>query len=158
MVSALRKAGPTLTLTVWLMRQAHEVGFDFDPRTRGSITAEINHGRWIARCGCGGAEDVSPAEPVFYCLSCGNAENDGRVMKAEFPDQREQIEDELIKRTDMATRNWAPGESADELACENVEHGVSPSSEVGTINLFDGVDDAEARLAGQALRKRRKGR
>ena len=133
MVFALRDGGPQVpTLMVWLMRQAHGVGFDFDPHTRGSVRAEINHGRWIARCLCGGAEDVAPAEPVFYCLSCGNADNDGRVMTIEFPADRAAIEEALLKRPEMETRNWLPGESVDDLITENRKHGldeqVSPGS------------------------------
>jgi len=123
MVSALRTADRP-TLMVWLMRQAHAVGFDFDPHMRGSVQAEINHGRWIARCACGGAEDVAPTEPVFYCLSCGNADNDGRVMKIEFPEDREAIEGVLLKRPDMENRNWQPGESVGDLDFENREHGL----------------------------------
>jgi len=125
MVFELR-GGDGPTLMVWLMRQAHAVGFDFDPHTRGSVQAEINHGRWIAHCACGGAEDVAPAEPVFYCLSCGNADNDGRVMKIEFPDpsDREAIEAELLKRPEMETRNWLPSETMDDLIAENRKHGL----------------------------------
>jgi len=130
MVSALR-GGDGPTLMVWLMRQAHAVGFDFDPHTRGNVRAEINHGRWIARCACGGAEDVSPAEPVFYCLSCGNADNDGHVMTIEFPTAaaREAIEAALLKRLEMENRNWQPGESLDDLMGENKAHGLDDTGD-----------------------------
>jgi hypothetical protein len=128
MVSALR-GNDRPTLMVWLMRQAHAVGFDFDPHMRGNVQAEINHGRWIARCACGGAEDVAPAEPVFYCLSCGNADNDGHVMTIEFPTDREAIEAALLKRPEMENRNWQPSESVDDLMGENKAHGLDDTGD-----------------------------
>lgn len=114
-----------LNRRVWMQRQALAMGFDY----RGvlaegaSVKAEVNHGRWIARCECGGAEDVDPADPVFYCLSCGNALVNGELLFVEFPKDLGFVEAELLKR-EMENRNWLPGETIVDLRAENEAHGV----------------------------------
>jgi hypothetical protein len=122
-IGALRGGG--LRLAMWQEQQARGIGFPFDARPQGRVKAEVNHGRWIARCVvCGGAEEVTPKEPVFYCLSCGNADNGGHVMAVVFPDDREAIEAELLRRPDIGTRNWLPTETVNDLASESAAHGV----------------------------------
>lgn len=114
-----------MTLAVWYANQARAIGFKFLPYPLGSIEAEINHGRWLARCpACHGAEEADPGEPIFYCLSCGNADNGGQVMEAIFPDNMDLIEQALLIRPDMGSRNWSPGEKFDDLLRENAEHGL----------------------------------
>lgn len=101
-----------------------------------AVLAEINFGRWIARCpDCGGAEYVSPSEKVFYCLSCGNHSLGGDARRVVFPENREEIEAEVLSREvtqgrginpmDRAikaqpkvpglSRSWTPGESVEDL-------------------------------------------
>jgi hypothetical protein len=110
------------------------------------VAAEINFGRWIARCpDCNGAEDVDPNEPIFYCFSCGNFSNNGRPRSVIFPPTKERkaIEAEILKRpvkirgganelermvnavpevvTDegILSRSWLPGETVDEIKRQN---------------------------------------
>lgn len=68
-------------------------------RTAGNpVHARIDFGRWIADCECGGAEYVDPDEPIFFCLSCGNAATSGRAREVIFPDDRNKIEKEVMSR------------------------------------------------------------
>lgn len=100
-----------------------------------SIPAELEHGRWIAKCpnrpiGCGGALNASLTEPVFLCADCGSPENNGKWYAVAFPPDRAGIEAMLLKRpaviADSAIRrNWKPGESIADLQRENTEHGVA---------------------------------
>lgn len=68
-----------------------------DPRGQ-TVFAEINFGQWIATCECGGAEMVSPGDPVFFCFSCGNRENNRYLRPVIFPDGREEIERLVLER------------------------------------------------------------
>lgn len=47
--------------------------------------------RLLADCECGGAEYVSRAQPVFFCLSCGNASNGGRWRTVLFAEDLEPL-------------------------------------------------------------------
>jgi len=62
------------------------------------VRARINRGRWIADCECGGAEYVDPDEPLFFCMSCGNAVTSGRAREVIFPENRKDIEAEVMSR------------------------------------------------------------
>lgn len=89
------------------------------------IHAEVNQGRWIARCPfCAGAELVDLEEPLFYCLSCYNATAGHRWLRVRLPRERTAIEVALEKRPLMAIRNWHPSETVTALRAENVEHGI----------------------------------
>ncbi len=112
------------------------------------VYAQINQGAWIAPCECGGAEFVSPDEPIFFCWGCVNRENNGYVRKVIFPEAIEDIErlvlarkvDDLRGVTDKdraflakpllaftdengveqyATRSWIPGETVQMLEEQN---------------------------------------
>lgn len=111
------------SLMGWFKMQAAGRGFPFREPPRGKAKAEINHGHWIVRCSCGGAEEADPLEPVFFCLSCGNADAGGHVLEVEFPADREILEGLLLMRP-VENRNWRPGEGVLDLANENREHGV----------------------------------
>ena len=65
-----------------------------------TLNARIDWGRWLAICECGGAETVTPEDPVFYCMSCGNTPTDGKLRRVKFPPpgQLKQIEDLLMER------------------------------------------------------------
>ena len=104
-------------------------GLRQDPQ--GEVQALVNHGRWIAKCpnpGCGGALVVSAQDPIFLCTDCGSEENGGRSYTVRFPDEKEAVERELMKRPVVArkatNRNWLPGETVDKLRDENRAHGV----------------------------------
>lgn len=99
------------------------------------VTAEIDYGRWIAKCECGGAEYVSPKHPLFFCFSCGNEQFGGKARNVIFPSnsERSKIEAALLEReqnehsNDAATqialharpktlpRNWKPGTTVTRL-------------------------------------------
>lgn len=65
--------------------------------TRGfAVFAEIDFGRWIARCECGGAEMVDPDEPVFFDFSCANRENNHALRPVIFPEPEERAEIERL--------------------------------------------------------------
>jgi len=112
-----------MSLSLWLSNQARAMSFPFKLAPRGEVQAEVNHGRWLVRCpACAGAEEADPQEPVFYCLSCGNSDNDGHVMTVVFSDDRETIEKILLLRP-MENRNWKTRETLQDLVIENLEHG-----------------------------------
>ncbi len=131
---------------IQMLVMRHEAGgvqFDtpfIDGPTAGEpVLGYVNQGRWIAMCECGGAEAVDPDEPIFYCFTCGNATTDGAPRLVIFPDEREQIEAELLKRpvielrgrnpierafqalpgVGALSRNWTPDESLDDLKEQN---------------------------------------
>lgn len=83
-----------------------------------TVSAYINHDRWVADCPCKGAELVTPGY-VMLCGSCG-AEH---KVKFPGPKSRSEIERLLTARPDPYTRNWT-GELVDELLAENIERGV----------------------------------
>lgn len=107
-----------------------------------SVTAFVSFGFWIARCECNGAEYVAPGEP-FYCQSCGNYENGGQPRPVIFPEDKQQIEDELLRRPIMhgtgrnivertqrqraviqtekgwLSRTWLPEETLDDIKEQN---------------------------------------
>jgi hypothetical protein len=100
------------------------MNFPFKKMPNGSVDAEINHGRWLIRCPhCAGAEEADPKEPIFYCLSCGNADVGGHIMLAVFPLGVAAIEKTLLMRP-MENRNWDPKESLQDLEAENLSHQV----------------------------------
>jgi len=62
------------------------------------VLARIDFGRWCASCECGGSEYVDPDEPIYYCFSCGNYENEGRLRPVTFPSSRLEIEEAILER------------------------------------------------------------
>lgn len=88
------------------------------------VHAEINHGRWIARCPfCSGAEIADYDDPIFMCLSCFNESNGGRFIPVEFPVDHLEIENELTKRKKTENQNWIPGESLEDIIKETRDKG-----------------------------------
>ena len=68
-------------------------------RPTGKVYAEIEFGRWVVKCTeCNGQEIVEPDEPIFYCLSCGNRENQGKPKKVIFPEEINRIERQVMRR------------------------------------------------------------
>lgn len=72
-----------------------------DELSENPVTARIDHGRWIADCECKGAEYVDPDEPIFFCASCKNAADEGRLRSVKFPPAatRKKIEKKLNEAT-----------------------------------------------------------
>lgn len=84
-----------------------------------AVKARLDAGRWIADCpmGCGGAEKVSQADPVFLCLSCGS---DEMWWPVAFPRAIRAIEEEVAKRGDVHGWAWNPGEGLATLRAETL--------------------------------------
>jgi hypothetical protein len=83
----------------------------------------INAGRWIFGCPDCGANHVNSATPGLPTVVCSTCSGE---FPAQFPDDREAIEQELLMRP-LDERQWTPGEALSELqALRN-----SPSAESG---------------------------
>ena len=121
------------------MVQRMYMGMGFGPlpeppgdNTAGQVAARINHGRWLVDCGgCNSALVVDLSQPVFMCVECANAANDGKWFTVTVPSNRKAIEAELLKRpwngrnpAEAVNRNWEPGETVATLKQENTEHGI----------------------------------
>lgn len=91
---------------------------------QGTVHTYVNRSLWAVDCPfCAGAMPAQPDEP-FFCPDCLMQGNGFKAMAVEWPDERAAIEALLVKRNDPNTRNWLVGETADDLARENAEHGV----------------------------------
>jgi len=127
---------PELYLT--MIRRMY-MGMGFGPlpeptagNTSGEIRARINHGRWLVECpGCNSALVINLSEPVFMCVECGNAGNDGKWFAVTVPTNKTAIETELLKRpwngrnpAEAVNRNWEPGETVAMIKQENTDHGI----------------------------------
>ncbi|MDY6835534.1 MAG: hypothetical protein SVY53_12115 [Chloroflexota bacterium] len=87
------------------------------------LEACVNHGRWIVRCPWCNSSSFANENELFLCEDCWN-EPINKHVKALFPCEREQIEELLIKRPRVETRNWEPHEDMFNLEDENKLHGV----------------------------------
>jgi hypothetical protein len=94
-----------------------------------SITAEVNQGRWVARCPfCPSAQVATPADPRFLCAGadgCANGAVGGAFVPVVFPDdtERTDIVGALVVRP-RENRNWRAPETAADLIEENEAHGL----------------------------------
>jgi len=61
------------------------------------VYAFVERGRWLAICECGSAEWVALGIP-FFCRNCGNDQHAGAARLVVFPDDKEAIEAELLRR------------------------------------------------------------
>lgn len=96
-----------------------DVSSDFPP-----VLAEVNHGRWIARCPwCAGAEALWRGQDWFFCCSCGNYPIKGVRLHVKYGQPSDLVESALVVREDKRTQNWLPDETVDDLEQENEEHG-----------------------------------
>ena len=82
--------------------------------------AEVNHGRWVVYCACGGAE-MAWNEGLVMCMGCFNSHAQHRLINVHFPARRQEIE-AVLDRRPLVNRNWRRGESLDQLVIENAEH------------------------------------
>lgn len=111
----------------WFVTMATSFGFDpvdkIAPNPK--VEARVDHGRWLADCPfCNGAELVTEDDPIFLCLSCGNAEVKGELLDVKFPSlsTRKQAED-LLRARSRHHRNWDPAkEGIEQLKAENEAH------------------------------------
>jgi hypothetical protein len=82
-----------------------------------TVTARVNHGRWLVDCECHGAGLTSPHRyNISACFDCGRV-----FTNVLFPEAVERIEALLVLRPDITTRNWV-GESVGELTKQNEKY------------------------------------
>lgn len=95
--------------------------------------AEVNFGRWIARCPqarCGGASYVWINGPhIFLCLVCANLGIVGRYRPVIVPDNWQQIEAILFVRHVVTERNWIASMTVADLLLENHQLGYTIPSQ-----------------------------
>ena len=92
------------------------------------LPARLYHDQWIVECpDCHDAQFVWPETPQYLCAYCFNARLGGRWRRVAIPKEsvRGEIEAIVGHRLFPHQRNWVPGETADDLRAENVDHGVS---------------------------------
>lgn len=91
--------------------------------------ADINHGRWIARCPCctGGAMYISKVDRTFWCMNCRNACSDYHPIRVVFPPDASERERIMLARPDPTTRSCLYNETIEDLAKENRLRGLPES-------------------------------
>jgi hypothetical protein len=91
--------------------------------SHGIVQAQVTGGLWYATCpDCKTPIIIDDAEPVFFCVTCLCAGNDGHPYAVDFRGKTE-VEDLFAKRKDPRTRNWLPGESIADLKKEQRARG-----------------------------------
>lgn len=110
--------------TLYARRARVSLGRSRDALTDAPVPAEVNAGRWIARCECGGAEYVDLTTLLFMCCSCWNAGHGHQWRTVELPPDPPAVEAALVARPDARNRNWRRPETVDDLLAENATHGV----------------------------------
>lgn len=96
-----------------------------------AVTAQINRGRWIAICpDCHNAEAVDPEEPVFFCLNCGNIGNGRKFRPVNFPGEREDIEEVMLKREVLELPGANPIEVAIKAIPLSEERSWTPDKDI----------------------------
>lgn len=132
-IKRARQAGidlkPGYSAFLWkhLKEKRHHHGEAMGTRTGTPVEARIDHSRWIADCPfCIHAEIVDYDNKRFFCLNCGMEHNGHRPLPVKFPPkpQREKIERLLCLRPLENTRNWEPGQTAQEIRDKNSEYGL----------------------------------
>jgi len=78
----------------------------------------VNHGRWVVRCPCGGAQHACRTDRRMFCVDCRNGHADGRWVLVRWPDNPEEIE-QLLEGRPVELQNWDLSESAGMLRAEN---------------------------------------
>lgn len=131
------------TYREWIESLAQRTGHPWNGEWSDSVVyARVDFGRWIADCEMGHASYVEPSDDLFYCYMCGNEPTEGKARHVVFPEKRQEIDAELLKRevrlvvglpkhlleqpTQVAmnsrgknlSRSWSPGESVEALAAQ----------------------------------------
>ena len=107
----------SVLLPLLAKHRIQEQGYDVDSKP---LKAYVNHGRWCAKCECGGSEYVWE-EGWFMCCGCLNSKHKHKYRQVVFPSNRKKLEMILMMRP-ILNRNWFPGESLDILKQENEAH------------------------------------
>lgn len=116
-IMPIRQGMPHLA---WIHSVANKFLFEIEPGSGTPVQARIEWGRWCVQCpNCHqGFEDVSPEEKVFFCFTCGW---ENKIHPVEFPDNIAEVEQVLLKRSQVRNRNWTD-ESLSQLRRENIQH------------------------------------
>lgn len=133
----------------WLDTLSRKTGHVWDGErwSDSAVYARVDFGRWIADCELGHASYVEPNDDLFWCYMCGNAPTNGGARHVIFPPNREEIEQELLRRevrlamgmpkhllgqptqvamnsrgvdNPMLGRSWRPGETVEGLRNERL--------------------------------------
>lgn len=133
----------------WLSTMSRQTGHTWDGKTwsTSAVYARVDFGRWIADCEMGHASYVEPSDDLFWCYMCGNAPANGAARHVIFPQNRKEIEQELLRRevklavslpksllgqatqvamnsrgkdNPMLGRSWKPGETVESLRAERL--------------------------------------
>lgn len=102
---------------ILMQLKVYEQGYDIESPP---IKAYVNHGRWVIKCECGGAEKAWE-EGWFMCQSCFNAKHRHQYRLSIFPKARSEIE-AILELRPIPNRNWYPGEALLQLQIENEAH------------------------------------
>lgn len=93
----------------------------------GVTYAEANWGAWVARCPrpwCTNAVQLDRGQDRF---ACEGPDGCGLTADVHWPADPDAIEAILQLRPVPRTRNWAPGETLNQLLVENAEHDCIPA-------------------------------
>lgn len=119
-----QRSGPVVTDEQVLAFHARELArgkrhqqWRCDQPTRACVTWNTG---WMCECpSCHGGVAVDPEHTIACCLECGAV-----LTAVAIPAEWREIEAVLLKRPDVRTRGWWPGETVDDLRAENRAHGV----------------------------------
>lgn len=138
----------------WILALADKTGYPWTGEMCESLVyARVDFGRWICDCEQGHASYVEPSDKFFYCYMCGNAVHDGKGRRVIFPENCEEIEKELLRRSVKLTiglpqklmeqptqvamnsrgvdspllnRCWNPGETVEMLRAQRMQFMAPP--------------------------------
>lgn len=111
---------------LWWQRDDVPFFLPSETATDAPVAVEVNHGRWIIACECGGAQLASRDDRRFFCIACLNEKQGGMWRPVTWPKKRDADEIEAQLRPRLTENaNWLPGESVADLVAENEKNGVS---------------------------------
>ncbi len=99
------------------------------------LKAYVNHGKWLVKCECGGAEKMWE-EGVFFCQSCLNARHKHQYRHAIFPSNREKIE-QLLEIRPVPNRNWNNQRDIKRLGREETVADLKAENELHKAELLE---------------------
>lgn len=106
-----------------VLRHGHSLPLETHPSA--TVTAVVNHGRWLAPCPwCASAQLASREDRRFFCIECLNLKADGKWATVVWPEQSDEIEAVLSMRPNKGNRSWLAHESLGDLLRENQTYGV----------------------------------